>query len=210
MAKDVLKNKQDNTIEHIPDSVLIEGCRNNCPLSQGRLYRRYYSKLMSRCKGSLGNESDADEVVNKIFFYLFTKGLPKFDAAKGTSVETWLTRYVARDFVSVALRSMRAQQAREETFSFIQVTDEEDMIAMEDRLQDFGEHTPEGILSSAEESAKLRAAIDKLPDEDAKLCTLLYKDGLKLMEAAELLGLKYATASSRRRRAVAKLIDLAA
>lgn len=46
-------------------------------------------------------------------------------------------------------------------------------------------------------SIKLREAIDALPRDDAELVRLIYWDGLRSHEAAEVLGLNPSTARSR-------------
>lgn len=70
------------------DIDLVNGCSNNERAAQGRLYKQYYTSMMSICMRYTHNEDDAIEVLHNGFLKVF-KNIHRFDPLKA-GLYTWI------------------------------------------------------------------------------------------------------------------------
>ncbi len=158
------------------------------------LYRRYVSSVYRQAINLVGNEAEAEEVVQEVFLTLYEKA----KTFRGDSAfSTWLYRLT----VNTTLMKLRRRKRTKE-------------VAFDDYLpqyQDDGHHLvrpvvdwspdPEGRLLSAEVQRTLQQALDQLPPVDKAVVVMSDLDGLANREIGKALGLSVPAVKSRLHRA---------
>ncbi len=158
------------------------------------LYRRYVSMVYRQAFKLVGNEAEAEEVVQEVFLTLYEKA----KTFRGDSAfSTWLYRLT----VNTTLMKLRRRKRSKE-------------VAIEDYLpkyQDDGHHlvrpvvdwsrNPEESLLSLEVQRTLQHALDRLPPVDKAVVVLSDLDGLANKEVGKALGLSVPAVKSRLHRA---------
>ncbi len=158
------------------------------------LYRRYVSSVYRQAIKLVGNEAEAEEVVQEVFLTLYEKA----KTFRGDSAfSTWLYRLT----LNTTLMKLRRRKRSNE-------------VAIEDYLpkyQDDGHPLvrpvvdwspdPEGRLLSAEVQRTLQHALDQLPPVDKAVVVLSDLDGLANKEVGKALGLSVPAVKSRLHRA---------
>ncbi len=154
------------------------------------LYRRYVSMVYRQAFKLVGNEAEAEEVVQEVFLTLYEKA----KTFRGDSAfSTWLYRLT----VNTTLMKLRRRKRSKE-------------VAIEDYLpkyQDDGHHlvrpvvdwsrNPEESLLSLEVQRTLQHALDRLPPVDKAVVVLSDLDGLANKEVGKALGLSVPAVKSR-------------
>ncbi len=158
------------------------------------LYRRYVSSVYRQAIKLVGNEAEAEEVVQEVFLTLYEKA----KTFRGDSTfSTWLYRLT----LNTTLMKLRRRKRSKE-------------VAIEDYLpkyQDDGHHlvrpvvdwsrNPEESLLSLEVQRTLQHALDQLPPVDKAVVVLSDLDGLANKEVGKALGLSVPAVKSRLHRA---------
>ena len=158
------------------------------------LYRRYVSSVYRQAIKLVGNEAEAEEVVQEVFLTLYEKA----KTFRGDSAfSTWLYRLT----LNTTLMKLRRRKRSKE-------------VAIEDYLpkyQDDGHHlvrpvvdwsrNPEESLLSLEVQRTLQHALDRLPPVDKAVVVLSDLDGLANKEVGKALGLSVPAVKSRLHRA---------
>ena len=158
------------------------------------LYRRYVSSVYRQAIKLVGNEAEAEEVVQEVFLTLYEKA----KTFRGDSAfSTWLYRLT----LNTTLMKLRRRKRSKE-------------VAIEDYLpkyQDDGHHlvrpvvdwsrNPEESLLSLEVQRTLQHALDQLPPVDKAVVVLSDLDGLANKEVGKALGLSVPAVKSRLHRA---------
>lgn len=157
------------------------------------IFRSYINRVYGQALRLMGNEADAEEVVQEVFLTVYEKAKTFRGHA---AFSTWLYRLT----LNTALLKLRRRKKREE-------------ISVEEYLPRFredGHHEvrpvadwSEGMdarLSRKEFQSALRAAIDNLTARD-KAVLLLELDGLSNRAIAEALGLTVGAVKARLHRA---------
>lgn len=88
----------------LSDKELISGCLKNDHKSQKALFDKYVNSMKTLCLRYLGNEDDAEDVLQEGFILMYTK-LEKFKF-KG-SFEGWLRKIM----INIALRHLSRRKA---------------------------------------------------------------------------------------------------
>jgi RNA polymerase sigma-70 factor (ECF subfamily) len=158
------------------------------------LFRRYSVKVSRQAMHLLGNESEAEEVLQEVFLTVYEKALTfRGDAA----FSTWLYRLTA----NAALSRLRDRKRLSE-------------VSMDDYLPSFredGHHLVRPVvdwspdledhMATAEAQQILRQAIDTLPPLDKAVVVLSDLEELSNRDIAAVLGLSISAVKARLHRA---------
>jgi RNA polymerase sigma-70 factor (ECF subfamily) len=155
------------------------------------LYDRHARPIYSLALRILQDPSDAEDVVQEVFSQAWQQA-GRYDPARG-AVAAWLLM-VGR---SRAIDRLRARRARPEN-----LMDERAVL----NVVDLGQTQDQQILS-AEQIARVRAALDELPVLQRVAIELAYYEGLTHAEIAARLEQPLGTVKTRIRLALLKLRD---
>lgn len=176
------------------DPVLIRRVKAGDQRAFEAMYRRYVSTVYRQAFRLVGNEAEAEEVVQEVFLTLYEKA----KTFRGDSAfSTWLYRLT----LNTTLMKLRRRKRSKE-------------VAIEDYLPKYQEdghhlvrpvvdwsHNPEESLLSGEVQRTLQQALDQLPTLDKAVVVLSDLDGLANKEVGKALGLSVPAVKSRLHRA---------
>jgi RNA polymerase sigma-70 factor (ECF subfamily) len=158
-----------------------------------RLYDRHARPLYSLILRIVGNETEAEDVLQEVFAQAFRQA-SRYDARRG-AVAAWLLT-IAR---SRAIDRLRARRTRVETGSGeMQTLDE-----MPDAQPD-----PASTMLDEEQSRLVRRALSELPMLQRMAIELAYYEGLSHSEIAERLEQPLGTVKTRIRLGLLKLREV--
>jgi RNA polymerase sigma-70 factor (ECF subfamily) len=161
--------------------------------SLGVLYDRHARALFSLALRVLGDERDAEDVLQDVFAQAWRQA-SRYDPARGT-VAAWLLT-MAR---TRAIDRLRARRARPDTRTAPSMT-EDPTLALPAPLVDPGD-----ALGAARDAARVRAALQELPMLQRLAIELAYFEGLTQSEIAERLEQPLGTVKTRIRLGLLKL-----
>lgn len=184
------------------DSSLLARLRAEDQDAYTELVNTYSGRLLSVARRMLRDEEDARDVVQQGFLSAF-KALPHFNGQ--SRISTWLHRIV----VNAALMKLRSRSRRPE----------ESIEALLPNFLEDGHHaakwndlgTPaDALLLQRETRAKVRAAIDQLPESYRTVLLLRDIEELDTEETARILGVTGNAVKIRLHRARQALVGLLA
>jgi RNA polymerase sigma-70 factor (ECF subfamily) len=180
-------------IDSASEAEQVSRLRAGDPVAYEWLVRAHIDRLLAVARRVLRSEADAQDAVQEAFLSAFRA----IDSFQGESrLSTWLHRIA----LNAALGRLRSRTRRQET-------------SLEDLTPAFledGHHvnppvawkaSPQELLEHEETRARVRAAIDRLPESQRTILTLRDIEGLDTNEAAELLGITPNAAKIRLHRA---------
>ncbi len=153
------------------------------------IYDRHSSVAFSLAYRICGTRTGAEEVVQEAFLALWRSGA-RYDRARG-SVRTWVLGIVHNRAIDALRRNVVHDRRR--------ASDE----GLAERVE-ASERTDLQVLQT-DEAREIRAAIDTLPDEQARVIELAYFGGFTHTEIAELTGAPVGTIKGRMRLGLEKL-----
>jgi RNA polymerase sigma-70 factor, ECF subfamily len=142
------------------------------------LYDRYAGQVFALARRIVGNETDAEDVVQEVFSQAW-RSAARYDRARG-SVIGWLLMITR----TRAIDKIRARRARPDTFDAVPP----DMLP--------ASQAPDEI-EVAEQAAVVRAALLSLPDAQRTALELAYYEGLTQAEIAARLSEPLGTIKTR-------------
>lgn len=157
-----------------------------------QLVHRYHKRLYHIAYGILGNQEDAEEVVQDAFVKAY-RNLKTFRA--DSSFYTWIQRIVvntARDKFQWLRR-----RGSQETYSISAVTDGDSVVNEEDFQIPSEAYSPDKLLLSQESMSQVDEAFRKLPDSMRETMVLRHIDSLPYDEISTILGCNVGTVKSR-------------
>src|SRR5579871_5140952 len=170
------------------DEELLAGVATGDRAAFEQLYDRMAAPLYSLALKMLGQEAEAQDVLQEVFLNVWHKA-SGFDPARGSAFSWIVTQLRNR-----AIDRIRSRQRRGEL------------------MDSFGQDLePEGAASASlnaetsERSRQVRAALEKLSDEQRVVLRLAYFEGLTQAEIAEKLHEPLGTIKARAYRAMARL-----
>jgi RNA polymerase sigma-70 factor (ECF subfamily) len=175
--------------DRLADQAALERIGRGDTAALADLYDRHARPVYSLALRILQNQADAEDIVQEVFAQAWRQAA-RYDAARG-QVAAWLLT-LAR---SRAIDRLRAQRARPE-----QLADERTVDGMADQAA-----AADALLVSAEQAARVRAALDELPLLQRIAIELAYYEGLTHTEIAERLEQPLGTVKTRIRTAMTKL-----
>jgi RNA polymerase sigma-70 factor, ECF subfamily len=132
-----------------------------------QLFRRYYHPLHRLLFRMLGDVDQAEDVVQETFVALYTH--PPHLVSDSDELRTWLYRVALNRGYNVLRSRRRAEQHLPDLFATAQPPD------------------PESEALRAEERERVRIALSRLPERQAKLLVLRQDEGLRYAEIASIL-----------------------
>ena len=135
----------------------------------GALYRRYLDRVYGYCFYLLGDHHDAEDATERTFM----AALAAIDRYRdeGASFRAWLFRIAHNQLVN-ALRSRGRRRAS----------------SLDGVAEPIADVDPAGVVGIAEESRRLRRALEALPDDRRQVVILRFVDGLSAREIGAVLG----------------------
>lgn len=170
------------------DQELVAALRRREPAAFAAAFDRYADRIFRLALGLLGDELEADGIVQETFVRLFQK-LDSFEGR--SSLGTWLYR-VAYNLSLDHLRKRRPD---------LTIEDEEDQVAaVATTVADWG-RLPEEALSNEEVREALDQAIAALPEHYRVVFILREIEGLSTKETAQVTEISVSAAKVRLHRA---------
>jgi RNA polymerase sigma-70 factor (ECF subfamily) len=170
-----------------PDSHLLRRIAAGDKAALAAFYDRHAARVLGLLLRILGDRDDAEDVLQETLWQVWQQAA-RYDPAR-SNPDNWLTllaRSRALDF-----RRRRSPSA--------------DPPAAEDRV---AEADPAGGLERREMAQLVRAALERLPDEQREAIRLAFYDGLTHEQVAEELSVPLGTAKTRIRRGMRRLRGL--
>ena len=165
------------------------------------LVGRYETELYSYLRNYLGNPQMAEDAFQAAFLQVHLK-CEQFEP--GRKVRPWLYAVATNQAIDAQRRNRRHRMVSlDRCYGGAGVEDEEGGPLM--TLLDSQEITPSEQFALAEEGARVREAVDRLAEPLRRVVVLVYYQGLKYREAAEILSVPVGTVKSRLHAAIGKL-----
>ena len=175
------------------ESELIQGVKNGNAEAFEHLFSRYSPRIYRQAMHLLGNEAEAEEIMQEVFLTLYEKASTfRGDAA----ISTWLYRLTANAAISRLRRRTRRQEVLVDDYLPQFQEDGHHAQSVVDWSMDL-----EQSLVRDEACQLLRQAIDELRPLDKAVVVLSDLEELPQRETSEILGLSVSAVKARLHRA---------
>ena len=165
-----------------------------------QLVYRYERELFSYLRRYMGNAEMAEDVFQTAFLQVHLK-CDLFEA--GRRFRPWLYTIATNAAIDAKRRNKRHKTVSLDT---PREQDNEDVGRLVNLLES-SDPNPSDSALSAEREELVRETLNRLPESMSTLIHLVYYQGLKYREAAEVLDIPVGTVKSRIHSAIAKLTD---
>jgi RNA polymerase sigma-70 factor (ECF subfamily) len=162
------------------------------------LVHRYEQELFNYLRRYLGDEQMAEDTFQLTFLQVHLK-CDQFET--GRRVRPWLYAVATNQAIDVQRRNRRHRMVSLDRRAG---GEEEDESALVDLLGG-KESSPADQFASDQQNEEVRRCVDDLPDALRRVVILVYYQGLKYREAAEVLSIPVGTVKSRLHAAIGKL-----
>ena len=176
----------------VSDEALLEHLRNGSPSAGEELVKRYYEPLMRYLLRLVRNDHAAEELHQQTWLSVLDHADRFSDQSLPGGFKAWLSRIAtnkANDYWRSNSRTRSLQQG-------LRLVSESSSPQAAQRLEE------------TEQQAKLRRAIEQLPDAQKQVLMLRYYGNLKFVEIAEVVGCPLNTALGRMHKAIIRLKQL--
>jgi RNA polymerase sigma-70 factor (ECF subfamily) len=155
----------------------------------GALYRRYLDRVYGYCFYLLGDHHDAEDVTERTFL----AALDAIDRYRdeGATFRAWLFRIAHNQLANAHRSRSRRPLARLDAVPEPAVEDD-----------------PAGLVGLAEDSRRLRRALEALPEDRRQVVVLRFVDGLSAREIAGVLGRSEGAVRVLQHRALRQLAEI--
>lgn len=165
---------------------LIDGCKRGESRAQFDIYQLYYKAMYNTCLRLVGNETEAEDLMQESFFKAFDKiGSYRNEVSFGA----WLKRIV----VNSSLDFLKKKK-----LNFIPI----------DRAYDLSDDDSVGDQIFPESVEQIKRAIALLPQGYKVIVNLVMVEGYSHDEVAVMLGITASTSRSQLARAKRKLMEM--
>ena len=175
------------------DRLSVSGLAAGDPAAFAALYDRHVRPVYSLALRMLGDEGDAEDLVQEVFAQAWRRS-SSYEAGRGPVIAWLLTITRSR-----AIDRLRARRARPD---YASATDPEAL----DVLPALGARPDDQVLAD-EDARQVRAALERLPLLQRLALELAYFEGLTQSEIAERLEEPLGTVKTRIRAGLLKLRD---
>ncbi len=165
------------------------------------LVHRYEAELYSYLRNYLGDAQMAEDAFQTTFLQVHLK-CSHFEP--GRKVRPWLYTVATNQAIDAQRRNRRHRMVSLDRRSGGEGRSDEETGPLMNLLES-EERDPADLFQSAEEGEYVRQAVERLPEVLRQVVLLVYYQGLKYREAAEILDVPVGTVKSRLHAAVVKL-----
>jgi RNA polymerase sigma-70 factor, ECF subfamily len=183
------------------EKLLLDYRSNRDPGPFEELVHRYEKELFGYLRHYLGDAEMAEDVFQQSFLQIHLK-CDQFEP--GRKVRPWLYTVATNQAIDYQRRNRRHRMSSLDRAARRNGDEEEGGL---NELLGQAEDGPAGEAESAEEHEALRRAVDALPGLCRQVVMLVYFQGLKYREAAEILDVPVGTVKSRMHTAMQKLTE---
>ena len=163
------------------------------------LVRRYERELFGYLRHYLDDAEMAEDVFQQTFLQVHLK-CDQFES--GRMVRPWLYTVATNQAIDCKRRNRRHRMVSLDRHTGVEAEEEAGTLVT---LLDSPEPDPAEQSEAAERSREVRRALETLPEDTRQLVMLVYFQGLKYREAAEVLDIPVGTVKSRLHAAIRKL-----
>ena len=165
------------------------------------LVRRYERELFSYLRRYLGNAEMAEDAFQQTFLQVHLK-CDRYEP--GRKVRPWLYTVATNQAIDSQRRNRRHRMVSLDRRMGHEDTDAGALVDM--LVQD--EAGPAELFESSQQREFVRELVDRLPEQLRQVVNLVYYQGLKYREAADVLSIPVGTVKSRLHAAIQKLNEL--
>ena len=183
------------------EELLLEYRSNGGRGAFNELVHRYERELFGYLRHYLGNAETAEDVFQQTFLQVHLK-CQQFEP--GRKVRPWLYTVATNQAIDMQRRNRRHRMV---SLDRRLGGDSEDGAGGLIELLDSPEPGPVQRAETGERSKEVRQAIDQLPQQARQVVILVYFQGMKYREAAEVLSIPVGTVKSRLHAAINKLSE---
>ena len=188
--------------ERLTDEDLLLGYRCEGDRdSFDELVHRYERELFGYLRHYLGDAEMAEDVFQQTFLQVHLK-CEQFEP--GRKVRPWLYAVATNQAIDMQRRNRRHRMVSLDRCATGNSDDDQGALI---ELLDAPDPGPDSEAESAEQRDQVRRAIENLPEQAKQVVVLVYFQGLKYREAAEVLSVPVGTVKSRLHAAIHKLSD---
>lgn len=182
----------------VSDEELLRRCRaDGDSTAFASLVHRYERELFSYLRRYLGNAEMAEDVFQATFLQVHLK---KEQFEEGRRFRPWLYTIATNQAIDAQRRNRRHRMTSLDNRS----GGSDDVGALVEMLAGDG-RTADEQMQDEEAREWVRRAVDELPDTLKSTLMLVYNQGMKYREAADVLGIPVGTVKSRLNSALLKL-----
>jgi RNA polymerase sigma-70 factor (ECF subfamily) len=165
------------------------------------LVRRYEKELYGYLRHYLNDAEMAEDVFQQTFLQIHLK-CDQFE--EGRKVRPWLYTVATNQAIDCQRRNKRHRMASIDRRAGRDFEGEQGAL-----IESLGgvEADPGKEVESAEQQTQVRRAVDALPEQTRQVVMLVYFQGMKYREAADILGIPVGTVKSRLHAAIEKLSE---
>ncbi|NQU20924.1 MAG: RNA polymerase sigma factor [Candidatus Nealsonbacteria bacterium] len=190
------------TPERLTDEDLLLGYRSEGDRdSFDELVHRYERELFGYLRHYLGDADMAEDVFQQTFLQVHLK-CEKFEP--GRKVRPWLYAVATNQAIDMQRRNRRHRMVSLDRRASGKSDDDQGALI---ELLDAPDPGPDSKAESAEQREQVRRAIENLPEQAQQVVVLVYFQGMKYREAADVLSIPVGTVKSRLHAAIHKLSD---
>jgi RNA polymerase sigma-70 factor (ECF subfamily) len=193
-----LKAKIDTVTD---EQLLLEYRQTGDRELYAQLVYRYERELFSYLRRYLGNAEMAEDVFQAAFLSVHLK-CEMFE--EGRRFRPWLYTIATNAAIDARRRNKRHRMVSLDT---PREQDNEDVGRLINLLES-GDPDPANSVVDAERTQLVRTTLDQLPESMNAVIQLVYYQGMKYREAAEVLEIPVGTVKSRLHAAITKLTDV--
>ena len=193
-----LKAKEDSVTD---EELLLEYRQTGNRELYAQLVYRYERELFNYLRRYLGNAEMAEDAFQGAFLQVHLK-CEQFQ--EGRRFRPWLYTIATNQAIDARRRNKRHKMVSLDT---PREQDHEDVGRLVNLLESDAPG-PEDSAVSAERVKIVRRSLDELPENLQSVVQLVYYQGMKYREAAEVLNIPVGTVKSRLHAAIAKLTDV--
>ena len=162
---------------HQPDPAAETLFRQGDKQAFEQVFRAYYSRLVHYACKVLGDQDEAEEMVQQVFITLW-------ETRQKMNIHTSLKSYLYRSVHNRCLNNLEKSSVRQKYNEEMKATTEEAV-------------QPLQKLEHAELEREMKRALDKLPDQCRRVFELSRYEGLKYAAIAEVLGISIKTVENQ-------------
>lgn len=168
----------------------------------GPLVKRYERELFGYLRRYLGDDDLADDVFQNTFVQVFLK-IQQYEP--GRAARPWLYAIATNQAIDALRR--RNRRTADRPADTVSVPDEDGEPRPLFELLPAPGDAPPDVAEMTEQRERVRAAVARLPDLLRQAVLLVYFQGLKYQDAADILEIPVGTVKSRLHAALTKLTE---